>query len=68
MNISERFTFGLPMRIISDSKKALIALKWLQKEADRRLAVLKHAKVRNIAAYHEKMVDPIVALNRLVLS
>lgn len=49
--------------VISDSKKAILALKWLNKEYERRLAVLKEHKMRTIETYHEKIVRPAVEKN-----
>lgn len=44
--------------VISDPKKAVLALKWMGKESQRRLGVLAKAKMRSIEAYHEKIVKP----------
>ncbi len=41
--------------VITDPKKAIIALKWSGKEADRRLGVLQSENVRDIQSYHEKL-------------
>lgn len=49
--------------VISDAKKAILALKWLNKEYERRLAVLKEHGMRTIEAYHEKVVRPAVEKN-----
>lgn len=49
--------------VISDAKKAILALKWLHKELDRRLLVLKEHKMRTIEAYHAKVVRPAVEKN-----
>jgi S-DNA-T family DNA segregation ATPase FtsK/SpoIIIE len=42
--------------VITDAKKAILALKWLAKEMDRRYNVLETHKVRDIASYHENIV------------
>lgn len=44
--------------VITDAKKAILALKWLAKEMDRRYNVLEAEKVRDIASYHENVVAP----------
>jgi len=44
--------------VITDAKKAILALKWLAKEMDRRYNVLETEKVRDIASYHENVVAP----------
>ncbi|MFZ2555677.1 MAG: DNA translocase FtsK [Minisyncoccia bacterium] len=47
--------------VITDAKKAILALKWLAKEMDRRYNVLEAEKVRDISSYHENIVAPAVA-------
>lgn len=47
--------------VITDAKKAILALKWLAKEMDRRYNVLETEKVRDISSYHENIVAPAVA-------
>ena len=42
--------------VITDAKKAILALKWLAKEMDRRYNVLETHKVRDIASYHDNIV------------
>jgi S-DNA-T family DNA segregation ATPase FtsK/SpoIIIE len=44
--------------VITDAKKAILALKWLAKEMDRRYNVLEAEKVRDISSYHENVVAP----------
>lgn len=44
--------------VITDAKKVIIALKWCIKEMDRRLDILGHEKVQNIATYHETVYHP----------
>jgi S-DNA-T family DNA segregation ATPase FtsK/SpoIIIE len=46
--------------VITDAKKAILALKWLAKEMDRRYNVLETEKVRDISSYHENVVAPAV--------
>ena len=47
--------------VITDPKKAILALKWLAKEMDRRYNILETEKVRDIASYHENVVSPALA-------
>ncbi|HVM73304.1 MAG TPA: DNA translocase FtsK 4TM domain-containing protein [Candidatus Paceibacterota bacterium] len=47
--------------VITDAKKAILALKWLAKEMDRRYNILEGEKVRDIASYHSNIVAPAVA-------
>jgi S-DNA-T family DNA segregation ATPase FtsK/SpoIIIE len=47
--------------VITDAKKAILALKWLAKEMDRRYNILEAEKVRDIASYHDNVVAPAVA-------
>lgn len=44
--------------VITDAKKAILALKWACREMDRRYDVLEQHKVRDIASYHKNIVDP----------
>ena len=44
--------------VITDAKKAILALKWLAKEMDRRYDILETEKVRDIASYHENVLAP----------
>ena len=44
--------------VITDPKKAILAMKWLTKEMDRRYNVLETEKVRDISSYHENVVAP----------
>ncbi len=46
--------------VITDAKKAILALKWLAKEMDRRYNILEAEKVRDIASYHDNIVAPAV--------
>ena len=44
--------------VITDAKKAILALKWLAKEMDRRYNVLQTEQVRDISSYHQNVVAP----------
>lgn len=44
--------------VITDAKKAILAIKWLAKEMERRYNVLETEKVRDIVSYHENVVAP----------
>ena len=44
--------------VITDAKKAILALKWLAKEMDRRYNILETERVRDIASYHTNIVAP----------
>lgn len=44
--------------VITDAKKAILALKWLAKEMERRYNILETEKVRDIASYHENVLAP----------
>ncbi|MBX4198764.1 DNA translocase FtsK [Candidatus Parcubacteria bacterium] len=43
--------------VITDAKKAILALKWAAKEMDRRYDVLEKASVRDIGSYHSNVKD-----------
>lgn len=47
--------------VITDAKKAILALKWLAKEMDRRYNVLEAESVRDIASYHKNVLEPALA-------
>jgi len=47
--------------VITDPKKAILALKWAAKEMDRRYDVLEAESVRDIASYHKNKVIPAYA-------
>jgi len=47
--------------VITDAKKAILALKWLAKEMERRYNILEAEAVRDIASYHTNVVAPSVA-------
>jgi len=44
--------------VITDPKKAIMALKWLAKEMDRRYDILEKASVRDIGSYHKNVFYP----------
>ena len=44
--------------VITDAKKAILALKWLAKEMERRYNILEAEAVRDIASYHKNVVMP----------
>ena len=44
--------------VITDAKKAILALKWLAKEMDRRDNILETERGRDIASYHSNVVAP----------
>ncbi|MCR4281024.1 MAG: DNA translocase FtsK [Candidatus Kaiserbacteria bacterium] len=48
--------------VITDAKKAILAIKWLAKEMERRYNILEAEAVRDIASYHENVV--VVALEK----
>ncbi len=44
--------------VITEPKKAILALKWLAKEMDRRYDILEAEKVRDIGSYHANVFEP----------
>lgn len=44
--------------VITDPKKAILALKWLGKEMDRRYDILEKSSVRDIVSYHKNVLQP----------
>lgn len=44
--------------VITDPKKAIMALKWAAKEMDRRYNILEEEQVRDIESYHKTIVEP----------
>ncbi len=49
--------------VITDPKKAILSLKWLVNEMERRYNVLEETKVRDVTSYHATILGP--ALERL---
>ena len=47
--------------VITDAKKAILAMKWLAKEMERRYNILETERVRDISSYHENIVAPAIA-------
>ncbi len=47
--------------VITDAKKAILALKWLAKEMERRYNILEAEAVRDIASYHTNVVAPALS-------
>lgn len=46
--------------VITDAKKAILALKWAAKEMDRRYNILEAESVRDISSYHKNIVEPAI--------
>ena len=44
--------------VITDPKKAIMALKWAAKEMDRRYNILEEHQVRDIDSYHKTVLEP----------
>ncbi len=44
--------------VITEAKKAILALKWAAKEMDRRYNVLEECSVRDIESYHKNILEP----------
>ncbi len=44
--------------VITDPKKAILALKWAAKEMDRRYDILQSESLQNISSYHKNIVEP----------
>jgi S-DNA-T family DNA segregation ATPase FtsK/SpoIIIE len=49
--------------VITEAKKAILALKWAAKEMDRRYDILEAEKVRDVESYHKNILSP--ALKKL---
>ncbi|KND48463.1 MAG: DNA segregation ATPase FtsK/SpoIIIE, S-DNA-T family [Parcubacteria bacterium C7867-005] len=45
--------------VITDAKKAILALKWAAKEMDRRYDILEKCAVRDIDSYHKTILSPV---------
>jgi len=55
---------GIPhllTQVITDSKKAILSLKWAIKEMERRYDILQAERARDIDSYHEKVYKPAKA-------
>lgn len=50
--------------VITDAKKAILALKWAGKEMDRRYDVLAEHSVQNIETYHKTVLEPELKKHR----
>jgi len=50
--------------VITDAKKAILALKWAAKEMERRYDVLETESVRDIESYHQNIVIPAYTKER----
>ncbi len=46
--------------VITEPKKAILALKWTAKEMDRRYDILESEKVRDIESYHKTILAPVL--------
>ena len=44
--------------VVTEAKKAILALKWAAKEMDRRYDILESEAVRDIQSYHKTIVEP----------
>ncbi len=47
--------------VITEPKKAILALKWAAKEMDRRYDILETESVRDIESYHKNILSPVIA-------
>src|SRR3990167_7386680 len=50
--------------VITDAKKAILSMKWLAKEMERRYNILETEQVRDISSYHENVVAPALEKSR----
>lgn len=46
--------------VITDAKKAILALKWAAKEMDRRYDILEQYSARDIGSYHKNILNPAI--------
>lgn len=46
--------------VITDAKKAILALKWAAKEMERRYNILEEHTVRDIGSYHKNILEPLL--------
>ncbi|MGB2580386.1 MAG: DNA translocase FtsK 4TM domain-containing protein, partial [Minisyncoccia bacterium] len=51
--------------VITDAKKAILALKWAAKEMDRRYNILEAESVRDISSYHKNIVEPALRKSKV---
>ncbi len=52
--------------VITDAKKAILALKWAAKEMDRRYDILQDKGVRDIDSYHKTVLGPSLSKIKIV--
>jgi DNA segregation ATPase FtsK/SpoIIIE, S-DNA-T family len=52
--------------VITDPKKAILALKWAAKEMSRRYDVLEQNTVRDVDSYHKTVLAPAVEVNKKI--
>ncbi|MBP9763148.1 MAG: DNA translocase FtsK 4TM domain-containing protein [Candidatus Pacebacteria bacterium] len=50
--------------VITDAKKAILALKWAAKEMDRRYDLLEEHSVRDIQSYHSNILEPALKASK----
>lgn len=50
--------------VITDAKKAILALKWAAKEMDRRYDILENNAVRDIQSYHSNILEPALKASK----
>ena len=50
--------------VITDPKKAILSLKWLSKEMERRYDILEKSSVRDISSYHKNILLPALEKNK----
>jgi len=46
--------------VITDAKKAIMALKWAGKEMERRYNILEEHSVRDVSSYHKNILEPLL--------
>lgn len=51
--------------VITDAKKAILALKWAAKEMDRRYNILEAESVRDITSYHKNVLEPVLKQSKV---
>ncbi|MBI5077763.1 MAG: DNA translocase FtsK 4TM domain-containing protein [Candidatus Yonathbacteria bacterium] len=51
--------------VITDSKKAILSLKWAAKEMDRRYNILESESVRDISSYHKNILEPALKQSKV---